>query len=74
MDDILRSIDAFRTYNSNREEEAILASWNKLCVEIIKKNLLPVTLNLERVIIYKLIRSKTNIRPLHPKELASKEG
>ncbi|KAM3139632.1 hypothetical protein pb186bvf_008277 [Paramecium bursaria] len=49
LDDILRSIDAFRTYNSNKEEEAILASWNKLCVEIIKKNLLPVTLNIERI-------------------------
>ncbi|CAD8161371.1 unnamed protein product [Paramecium pentaurelia] len=50
IDQILNQVQGYKTFRQkNQEEEAILASWNRVCNEIIRKNLLPVTLNLERI-------------------------
>ncbi|CAD8080328.1 unnamed protein product [Paramecium sonneborni] len=50
IDQILNQVQGYKTFRQkNQEEEAILASWNRVCNEIIRKNLLPVTLDLERI-------------------------
>lgn len=62
LNELMLDHHRIRTYRShNREEEMILASWNRLCSEIIRKNLLPVSLNIEMVSVnHGLVRSKTN--------------
>ncbi|CAD8075345.1 unnamed protein product [Paramecium primaurelia] len=50
IDQILNQVQGYKALRcKNQEEEAILASWNRVCNEIIRKNLLPVTLDLERI-------------------------
>ncbi|CAD8081731.1 unnamed protein product [Paramecium sonneborni] len=50
IDQILNQVQGYKTFRQkNQEEEAILASWNRVCNEIIRKNLLPVTFDLERI-------------------------
>lgn len=50
FEQILLELHRIKSYRQrNHEEEAILASWNKMCTEIIRKNLLPVSLNIEMI-------------------------
>ncbi|CAD8160448.1 unnamed protein product [Paramecium octaurelia] len=50
FDQILNQVQGFKALRfNNQEEEAILVSRNQVCKEIIRKNLLPITLDLERI-------------------------